>query len=186
MPHSVIAIVLFAPSVIVSSATDPPRLPSLRSSLMIVASGEPWTTTTTARPRTASRTSTASRRLLRARRPCSSPPLHCRPPPPETPFPKSAEDDLQKIARLHPASTSVSSSSSIATPLPSSPSRSSHPMNNAPMSIPGINVVAVAGLRRRRAAAPSLRRSSGGGSHPLGGGGSRPGSVGGWRCRCHR
>jgi len=72
MPRSVV-IVDFAPSVIVLSAKDPPRLPSPRSSLMIVASGEPWTTTTTACPHRAPRTSTASRHLLRARHPCSSP-----------------------------------------------------------------------------------------------------------------
>jgi len=72
MPRSVVAIV-FAPSMIVSSATDSPRLPSPWSSPTIGASGKPWTTTTTARPCRASRTSTASRRLLRARRPCSSP-----------------------------------------------------------------------------------------------------------------
>ena len=65
--------VVFAPSVIVLSATDPPRPPSPRSSPTIGASGEPWTTTTTARPCRASRTSTASRRLFCARRPCSSP-----------------------------------------------------------------------------------------------------------------
>ena len=72
IPRSVVAVV-FAPSVIVSSATDPPRPPSPRSSPTIGASGEPWTTTTTACPRRASQTSTAARRLLRARRPCSSP-----------------------------------------------------------------------------------------------------------------
>ena len=72
MPHSVVAVV-FAPSVIVSSAKDPPRLPLPQSSLMIVASGEPWTTTTMACPCRASQTLTTSRRLLRARRPCSSP-----------------------------------------------------------------------------------------------------------------
>ena len=72
MPHSVVAVV-FAPSVIVSSAKDPPRLPLPRSSLMIVASGEPWTTTKMACPCRASQTLTASQRLLRARRPCSSP-----------------------------------------------------------------------------------------------------------------
>jgi len=72
MPRSVVAVV-FAPSVIVSSATDPPRLPSPRSLPRIGASGKPWTTTTMARPRRASRTSTASCHLLRARRPCSSP-----------------------------------------------------------------------------------------------------------------
>ena len=71
IPRSVA--VVFAPSVIVSSATDPPRLPSPWSSPTIGASGEPWTTTMTARPRRTSRTSTTSRRLLRARRPCSSP-----------------------------------------------------------------------------------------------------------------
>ena len=65
--------VVFAPSVIVSSATDPPRPPSPQSSPTIGASGEPWTMTMTARPRRASRTSTVSRRLLRARRPCSFP-----------------------------------------------------------------------------------------------------------------
>ena len=72
IPHSVVA-VGFAPSVIVSSATDLPRPPSPRSSPTIGASGEPWTTSRTARPFRASRTSTASRRLLRAHRPCSSP-----------------------------------------------------------------------------------------------------------------
>ncbi len=72
MPRSIVAVV-FASSVIISSAKDPPRLPSPRSSLMIVALGKPWTTTVTARPRRVSRTLTASRRLLRARRPCSSP-----------------------------------------------------------------------------------------------------------------
>ena len=72
IPRSVVAAVI-APSVIVSSATDPPRPPSPQSSPAIGASGEPWTTTMTARPRRASRTLTASRRLLRARRPCSSP-----------------------------------------------------------------------------------------------------------------
>ena len=71
IPRSVVAVV-FAPSVIVSSATDPPRPPSPRSSPTIGASGKPWTTTMTARPRRASRTSTASRHLLRARCPCSS------------------------------------------------------------------------------------------------------------------
>ena len=65
--------VVFAPSVIVLSATDPPRPPSPWSSPTIGASGEPWTTTMTACPRRVSRTSTTSRRLLRARHPCSSP-----------------------------------------------------------------------------------------------------------------
>jgi hypothetical protein len=58
----------------------------------------------------------------------------------------------KKLRAYPPASASVSSSSSIATPLPLSPSRSSRPMNNAPISITGIDVVAVAGLRRRRGA----------------------------------
>jgi hypothetical protein len=70
--RSVVAVV-FAPSVIVLSATDPPRPPSPRSSPTIGALGEPWTTMMMARPPIASRTSTASRRLLRACRPCSSP-----------------------------------------------------------------------------------------------------------------
>jgi hypothetical protein len=39
------------------------------------ASGEPWTTATTAPPRRASQTSTASRGLLRAHHPCLSPSL---------------------------------------------------------------------------------------------------------------
>ena len=72
IPRSVVAVIL-TPSVIVLSTTDPPCLPSSRSSLMIGASGKPWTTTTMDRPRRVSRTSTASRRLLCARRPCSSP-----------------------------------------------------------------------------------------------------------------
>ncbi len=72
IPRSIVAIV-FAPSVIVSSVTDPPRPPSPRSSPTIGASGKPWTTTTTASPRRASQTSTVSRRILRARCPCSSP-----------------------------------------------------------------------------------------------------------------
>ena len=71
IPRSVA--VVFAPSVIISSATDPPRPPSPWSSPTIGASGEPWTTTMTACPFRASQTSTASRHLLRARRPCSSP-----------------------------------------------------------------------------------------------------------------
>ncbi len=71
IPRSVA--VVFAPSVIVSSATDPPRPPSPRSLPTIGASGETRTTTTTACSRRASRTSTASRCLLRACRPCSSP-----------------------------------------------------------------------------------------------------------------
>jgi len=112
--------------------------------------------------------------------------LHCSPPPPKTPFPKLVEDDLQEIARLPPASTSVLSSSSVATPLPLSPSRSSCPMNNAPMLVPGIDIFVVAGLRHCRAAAPSLRGSSGGGSRPPGGGGSHTGGVGGWRRRIRR
>ena len=157
MPRSVVAVVC-APSVIVSSATDPPPLPLPRSSLMIVALGEPWTKTMTACPRRASRTSTASRRLLRARRPCSSPSSSCCPPPPETPIPKSVEDDLQEIACLPPASTLVSSSSSVATPLPLSPSLSSRPMNNAPMSIAGIDVVVVSGRRRRGAVFATIKQ----------------------------
>ena len=72
IPRSVVAAIV-APSVIVLSATDPPRPPLPRSLPTIGASGEPWTTTTMARSCRASRTSTASRRLLRARRPCSSP-----------------------------------------------------------------------------------------------------------------
>ena len=72
MPRSVVAVV-FAPSVIISSATDPPRLPSPQSLPRIGASGKPWTTTTTARPCRASRTSAASCHLLRAHRPCLSP-----------------------------------------------------------------------------------------------------------------
>ena len=72
MPCSVVAVV-FAPSVIVSSATDPPRLPSPRSSPRIGASGKLWTTTTTACPCRASRTSTASCHLLCACCPCLSP-----------------------------------------------------------------------------------------------------------------
>jgi len=181
MPRSVVAVV-FAPSVIVLSTKDPPRLPSPRSSLMIVASGEQWTMTMTARPRRASRTSTASLRLLCAHPPCSSPSSLLSSSSSQNALPKLVEDDLQEIARLPPASTSVSSSSSVATPLPSLPSRSSRPMNNAPMSVPGIDVVVVAILRRRHATAPSLQRSSGGGSRPPGGGGSRSRGVGGW-CR---
>jgi hypothetical protein len=72
MLRSVVAVV-FALSVIILSAKDPPRLPSPWSLLMIVASGEPWTTMTMARPRRASRTSNASRRLLCVHCPCSSP-----------------------------------------------------------------------------------------------------------------
>ena len=74
IPRSVVAAVV-APSMIFSSAEDPPRPLSPRSSPAIGASGEPWTTTMTAPPRRASRTSTASRRLLCARCPCSSPSL---------------------------------------------------------------------------------------------------------------
>jgi hypothetical protein len=71
------------------------------------------------------------------------------------PLPKSAEDyhqEIARVARAPPASASVSSSSSVATPLPSSPSQSFRPMNNAPISITGIDAVVVAGLRRRRGA----------------------------------
>jgi hypothetical protein len=59
IPRSVVAIV-FAPSVIISSATDPPRPPSPRSSSTTGALGKPWITTTTAHPHRASRTSTVS------------------------------------------------------------------------------------------------------------------------------
>ena len=72
-------------------------------------------------------------------------------------FPKRPSQSWRRItskkSRAYPpASASVSSSSYVATPLPSSPSQSSRPMNNAPISITGIDVVAVAGLRRRRGA----------------------------------
>ena len=72
-------------------------------------------------------------------------------------FPKRPSQSRRRITSKKscaypPASASVSSSSSVATPLPSLPSRSSRPMNNAPISITGIDVVAVAGLRRRRGA----------------------------------
>ena len=73
------------------------------------------------------------------------------------PFLKSAEDNLPEIAHA-PASASVSSSSSFATPLLSLPSQSSCPMNNAPMSIAGINVVVVTGLRHRRAVVAMIKR----------------------------
>ena len=72
IPRSVVAIII-APSVIVSSTTDPPRPPSPQSSPTMGASGEPWTTTMMARPHRASQTSSVSRRLLRAHCPCSSP-----------------------------------------------------------------------------------------------------------------
>ena len=49
IPRSVVAVVL-APSVIVSSAMDPPRPPSPQSSPTIGASGETWMTTMTAYP----------------------------------------------------------------------------------------------------------------------------------------
>ena len=55
----------------------------------------------------------------------------------------------KKLLVYPPASALVSSSSSVAMPLPSSPSRSSRPMNNTQISISGIDVVAVARLRRR-------------------------------------
>ncbi len=71
IPRSVA--VVFAPSVIILSSTDPPRPPSPWSLPTIGTLGEPWTTTMTARPCRASRTLTATRRLLRARCPCSSP-----------------------------------------------------------------------------------------------------------------
>ena len=68
----------------------------------------------------------------------------------------------KKSRAYPPASTSASSSSSVVTPLPSSPSRSSRPMNNdnAPMSIAGIDVVAVAGLHHLHAVAPLSQRLS--------------------------
>ena len=72
IPRSVVAVV-FAPSVILLPTTNPPHPPSPRSSPTIGASGEPWTTTMMARPHRASQTSSVSRRLLRARCPCSSP-----------------------------------------------------------------------------------------------------------------
>ena len=72
IPRSVVAVV-FAPSVIISYATDLPCPPSPRSSSTIGASGKLWTTMTTACPCRASRTLTASRRLLCAHRPCLSP-----------------------------------------------------------------------------------------------------------------
>ena len=118
IPRSVVAAIV-APSVIVSSATDPPCPPLPRSSPAIGASGEPWTTTTTAPPCRASRTSTESRHLLCARSPCSSPSSSL--------SSSSSQNALPKRA-YPPASASVSSSSSVATPLLSSPSRSSCPM----------------------------------------------------------
>ena len=72
IPRSVVAVIL-TPSVIVLSTTDPPHPPSPRSTPTIGTSGEPWTTTTMACPHRASRTLTASRCLLHARRPCWSP-----------------------------------------------------------------------------------------------------------------
>ena len=71
-------------------------------------------------------------------------------PPPKTPLPRLAERDLQEITHVLPAAPS---SSSFAMPLPLSPSRSSRPMNNAPMSIAGINVVAIGKLPAAAAAA---------------------------------
>ena len=165
-PRFVVAIV-FALSVIISSATDPPRPPSPWSSPTIGASGEPWTTTMTACPRRASQTSTASQRLLRARRPCLS--LLS-----SLSF-SSSQNTLPKVGGGRPPRNRARTP-----PLPRRCRRHPplrcrcRPMNNAPMSIPGIDVVAVAGLRRRRAAAPLSRQSSGGGSRLPGGGGSRP------------
>jgi hypothetical protein len=71
-------------------------------------------------------------------------------PPPKMPLPKLAERDLQEITRILPAAPS---SSSFAMPLPLSPSRSSRPMNNAPMSIAGIDIVAIGELQAAAAAA---------------------------------
>ena len=97
---------------------------------------------------------------------------------PKLPSQSRRRTTSKKLHAYPPTSASVSSSSSIATPLPSLPSQSSRPMNNVPMSIAGIDVVAVARLRRRCAAAPLSRRSSGGGSRPPGGGRRHPGGVG--------
>ena len=179
IPRSVVALV-FAPSVIISYATDLPRPPSPRSSSMIGASGEPWTTMTTACPCRASRTLTASRRLLCARHPCSSPLSLLSSSSSRNALPKVGGGGpprnrartplLPRRCRCHPPSQRRCHCC-----LPS------RPMNNAPMLITGIDVVVVAGLRRRRAAVPSLRRLSGGGSHPPGGGGIHPGGVGGQR-----
>ena len=72
------------------------------------------------------------------------------------PFQSWRRTTSKKMRAYSPASTSVLSSSSIATPLPLLPTQSSRPMNNAPMSIAGIDIVAVAGLHRRRAAAPTV------------------------------
>ncbi len=138
IPSSVVAAVV-TPSVIVSSATDPPRSPSPRSSPAIGASGEPWTTTTTARLR--------RRRLLHACRPCSSPSSSL--------SSSSSQNALPKVGGGRPPRNHASSS--VQMPLPSSPSRSSCPRNNMAMSIAGIDVVAVARLRRRRTAALSSR-----------------------------
>ena len=99
IPRFVVA-VGFAPSVIVSSATDLPRPPSPRLLPTIGASGEPWTTTTTARPRRASRLRhDVFFLLIVPARLCR---LLCCPPPPKMSFPKLAEDDLQEIVRVPP------------------------------------------------------------------------------------
>jgi len=184
IPRSVVAVVL-APSVIVSSATDPPHPPSPRSSPTIGASGEPWTTTTTAFPHRASRTSTMSRRLLCARRPCSSPSSSLsssssRNAPPKVGGGRPPRNRARSSPRSHIGVVVIlrCNATAIVT-LPILP-----PMNNVPMLIAGIDAVAVfARFHRRRAAAPLSWRSSGGGSRPPGGGGSRPGGVGGQRRR---
>jgi hypothetical protein len=74
-------------------------------------------------------------------------------------FPKHPSQSRRRItskkSRAYPpAFASVSSSSFVATPLPSLPSRSSHPMNNMLTSITGINIVAITVLPTAVAAAP--------------------------------
>jgi hypothetical protein len=75
---------------------DPPRPPSPRSSPTIGALGKQWTTTMMVCPRRASRTFFVLIIPARLHRHC------CRSPPPKTPFPKLAEDDLQEITRVTP------------------------------------------------------------------------------------
>jgi hypothetical protein len=74
------------------------------------------------------------------------------------PFPKLAEDDLQEIARVRvPPHFHVGVNVILRR---DAASVIALPMNNAPMSIIGIDVVTVTGLHRRHAAAPSLQQSS--------------------------
>ena len=87
---------------------------------------------------------------------------------PKCPSQSRRRTTSKKSRAYPPASTLVSSSSSVATPLPSSPSQSSRQMNNAPMLIACIDVVAVARLHHHRALAPLSRQSSEGGSYPPG------------------